>query len=130
MSKAKTIGVWMATILPAAVLLMSGLNKLSDHAIWFPRFEHWGYAAWFSQVTGGIEVAGSLLMLFPLTSMVGAGLLACTMLGAILTHLRAGEYGNVIAPLVLLAFTSSVVYLRRDRGQALWARLNGKPRPM
>jgi putative oxidoreductase len=46
-----------------------------------------GLGQWFRYFTGGLEVICAVLLLIPGTAAIAAALLACTMAGAVLTHL-------------------------------------------
>ena len=60
-------------------------------------FEKVGVGQWFRYVTGAIEVASAILLLIPRLTPVGAALLVCTMIGAVLAqllvHRRLGGAG-------------------------------------
>lgn len=122
MSKGKHVAVWVLTGLLAVAFLMSGGLKLADRTTSARMFEHWGYPGWFSQVVGIAEFVSALLLLVPRTAALGALALAVTMVGAVFTHLRAGEGPQSLAPLVLLALVSVLLYLRRDELARLFGR--------
>ncbi|WP_257455965.1 DoxX family protein [Archangium lipolyticum] len=113
MSKSKKVGVWVATVLLAVAFLGAGSAKLTGVAPGPENFARWGYPLWFLYVTGAIEVLAALLLLVPRTATLGAGLAAGTMVGAVLTHLKAGEASHVVSPLVLLSLAVIVGLARR-----------------
>ena len=77
-------------------------------------FETIGIGQWFRYATGGIEVGSAVLLLVPGAAAFGAILLACTMVGAILTHLFI-LHSSPAAPIVLLALVSAIIWLHRGR---------------
>jgi putative oxidoreductase len=97
--------LWLLQGLLALVFLFSGASKFNPHEI----------GQWFRYFTGGLEVICAVLLLIPKTSAIAAALLACTMAGAILTHLfvlRDG-YAAVFPGLPLLILIA-VAWSRRS----------------
>jgi putative oxidoreductase len=76
------------------------------------HFRVWGYADWFRDLIGLIEVAAAIALLVPRTAVFGAIALAVVMLGAIYTHVARGEVPEAAAPLVLLALLVLVANAR------------------
>lgn len=114
LSKGKLIAVWVATVLPAALFLFTGGNKLAAQPPFPDGFvHHYGFPLWFMYVTGAVEVVGALLLLIPRTAVFGSLLLVGTMIGAVLTHLKVSEYAQTGTPLVLLGLVALVGYVRR-----------------
>jgi uncharacterized membrane protein YphA (DoxX/SURF4 family) len=75
-------------------------------------FDSIGVGQWFRYVTGLIEVTSAALLLVPSLAFYGAVALAVTMVGAIIAHLFVIG-GNPLMPIVLLAATATIAYLRR-----------------
>ena len=88
----------------AIFFLMAGGAKLLNPDAHAEDFANWGYPLWFLYVTGIIEVGGAIGLLIPATRRPATLVLSATMVGAAITHLRAGEMGAVPVPLVLFAF--------------------------
>jgi hypothetical protein len=63
------------------------MDKFSERRLWIRVFAEIGVGQWFRYFTGIIECAGAVLLLISRTSVAGAALLACTMVGALLTHI-------------------------------------------
>ena len=107
--------LWLLQGLLALVFLYSGASKFSPHGIfWIELFAKVGIGQWFRYFTGGLEVICAVLLLIPRSSRIAAALLACTMAGAILTHLfilRDG-YAAVFPGLPLLILIA-VAWRRR-----------------
>jgi uncharacterized membrane protein YphA (DoxX/SURF4 family) len=109
---AATAVVWTLSILCAAMFLFAGGSKLAGQAAMVQVFESIGVGQWFRYVTGLIEVTGAALLLVPSLAFYGAVALAVTMVGAIIAHLFVIG-GNPLMPIVLLAATATIAYLRR-----------------
>lgn len=94
----------------AVVFIITGGTKLIDSPSHVANFTKWDYPIWFMYVTGGVEVAGGLLLILPITRYYGATLIVFTMIGAILTHIRADEWLFLGTPILLLiiAFMISI----------------------
>lgn len=108
--------LWVLQGLLALLFLYSGASKFSPHELyWTELFAKIGFGQWFCYFTGGLEVICAVLLLIPKTSAVAAALLACTMIGAVLTHffiLRDG-YATLLPgfPLLLLV---AIAWKRRS----------------
>jgi putative oxidoreductase len=80
--------LWVLQGFLALMFLCLGASKFSAHVVfWIELFARIGIGQWFRYFTGSLEVICAVLLLIPRTSGVAAALLACTMAGAILTHL-------------------------------------------
>lgn len=73
-------------ILVSLAFLAAGLAKLAGVEMMVGTFEAVGVGQWFRYVTGLIEVGSVVLLWVPGLQLVGAGLLVCTMIGAVLAH--------------------------------------------
>jgi putative oxidoreductase len=113
--KGKRTAIIVISVLMGALFLFAGGAKLAPnmHAHNVEVFMRWGYAAWFLYVVGAIEVGGGLLLLIPATRFYAAALLACNMIGAAITHLKAGETANVPVPVILLLLCAWVAHATR-----------------
>jgi putative oxidoreductase len=115
-SKTKWITVVVISILVGALFLFAGGTKLAPGAMQarhIEAFTRWGYPIWFMYVVGVIEVGGGLLLFIPATRFYAAVLLACNMIGAVVTHLRAGEMANAPVPVILCLLCAWVAYSTR-----------------
>ena len=101
------------SILLGLVFLGSGGSKLSGAQMHVENFARWGYPAWFQYVTGLIEVLGALMIFLPSTRFHGAIMLVFTMVGAVATHLNAGEASMIGAPLALMVLSALVAWFHR-----------------
>jgi uncharacterized membrane protein YphA (DoxX/SURF4 family) len=96
---------WLLRVPLVLVFLYFGAMKFPDHpgSPWPKLFAEIGLGQWFRHFTGALEVAGAILLLIPRTSRIAAAALACTMAGAILTHvLIVGVGPALLLPVVLL----------------------------
>jgi uncharacterized membrane protein YphA (DoxX/SURF4 family) len=131
MSKAKTVGLWILTVLLAVAFLGAGGATLGGGGGTPENFARWGLPLWFMYVTGAIEVTAALLLLVPRTATLAACLYVGTMVGAVLTHLKAGETRQILGPLVLLGLSVVIGLARRHEVVAPFNRLfarGGAPR--
>jgi uncharacterized membrane protein YphA (DoxX/SURF4 family) len=110
LSRVKNLGLWTLQVLTAAVFLMAGFGKLSGQPEMVETFEKIGIGQWFRYVTGGIEVVSAILLMIPRVTPVGATLLVCTMIAAVLTHLVIG--GSPVPALVLGCFAVIILWGR------------------
>ena len=94
----------------AIFFLMAGGAKLFNPEAHSENFANWGYPLWFLYMTGIIEVGGAIGLLIPPARFYSTLVLSATMIGAVLTHLMAGEIGAVPVPSVLLALLILLVW--------------------
>lgn len=92
----------------------AGLSKLAGAEMMVTTFEQVGVGQWFRYVTGLIEVGGAVALWIPGVQAFAAGLLVCTMIGAVLAHLLI--LGPSMVPALVLGVLSAVV-LYAQRGQ-------------
>jgi putative oxidoreductase len=71
--------------------------------MWVQVFDEIGLGQWFRYLTGAMQVAGGILLLFRKTMTAGAGMLASTMLGAALVDAFILQEPAFIIPLLLFA---------------------------
>ena len=112
--KALNIALWTLQVLVALVLLAAGSGKLVGSAAMVALFDAIGIGQWFRYVTGSLEVLGALLLLVPGKTVFGAGLLACVLAGAVVTHLTVLHTAPT-APLLLFALTALIAFGRRSQ---------------
>jgi len=110
--KGLNIGLWVVQALLALAFLGAASGKLLGQPEMVGLFEAIGIGQWFRYVTALVEISGALMLLVPRTRIVGAILLAGTMLGAVGTHLFV-LHNAPTAPTVLLALLSFVIWGRR-----------------
>lgn len=118
--KAKDVGRTALHAIPAATLAVSGTMKLTG-ILSADQFEEWGYPRWFSYVAGASEVTSAVLLARPQTSLLGGGLAAGVLAGAVATHLMHREYASLPFPAVIGAVTALSVWKWRARALPLHA---------
>jgi putative oxidoreductase len=96
---------WTARVGVVAAFVFIGATKFDNNprGQWVKIFEQIGWGQWFRYFTGAVQVTGALLMLTPWTLTIGAFLLACTMIGAMIVDIVVVRaVGFAFLPLVLL----------------------------
>lgn len=101
------------TGLPALMLLFSGIMKLLKPSAVLTEFGRLGYAESAVIGIGILELACTLLYLFPRTSILGAVVLTGYLGGAVATHVRIGD--PFIPPLVTGILVWAGLYLRDEK---------------
>ncbi len=90
------------TVLLGVVMISGGLAKVAGERHQVAAFAAWGLPGWFRVLVGTFEVVGSLLLLVPGSTPIGALVLSTIMVGAVWTHFANGEWLHSIPPGVLL----------------------------
>ncbi len=116
-SKLWTYGGWALKIVVGLAFLAAGGSKLAGVDDMVMVFDQVGFGQWFRYVTGLIEVAGAVLLFVPGRAIYGAGLLICTMIGAVLTHLFLIG-GSAVPALVLLILCALIAWMHKDQMSA------------
>ena len=120
----RTTSTWILSGLLALAFFGAGLSKLSSQPMMIQEFDLFGLPRWFMYLTGLIEVGSAALVLVPRLASIGAALLVCTMVGAILAHVTHGQAAMIAVPVVLLLLALAVGTLR---GWGRDARLTARP---
>jgi hypothetical protein len=122
-SAPKTWVLWAGRVLsalPVLLLVFSGAMKIS-HAP--PVLEGWvkmfGWSETMLTTIGVLEIACAVLFAIPRTAVLGAILVGGYLAGAFATHLRIGDIGGGVMPLLLAVFAWGGLYLREPRLRAL-----------
>jgi putative oxidoreductase len=111
-SKARMITLWIVTGLLALMFAMAGCAKFVNPEM-AEHFRLWGYADWFRDLIGLIEIAAAIALLIPRTAFYGAVALTVVMAGAVYTHLAHGEVPETVTPVVLLGLLGLIASARR-----------------
>lgn len=110
--------VWTIRILLAVLFLYQGVDKFSERRLWLRIFDEIGFGQWFRYFTGVVEVSGALLLLIPRATFVAVGLLACTMIGALLVHVLVIGVGPQTVFVCILLLMLCIIGAKR----ANWGR--------
>lgn len=102
---------WAFQILAAAQFFLTGLDKLANAPPMIQLFDTVGFGQWLRYVTGTIEVVASVLLLVPPAAATAAGLLALTMVGALVAHFTVLPFSPIKA-IILLAMMVVVFWVR------------------
>ena len=121
-SKSVNVALWVAQGLLALAFVGAGANKLLGTPDMVALYEVIGVGQWFRYLTGMIELIGAVLVVVPRTRVVGAGLLASIMLGAITTHLFV-LHNSPAVPFALLVVASLVLLGHRAEVARLIAKV-------
>jgi uncharacterized membrane protein YphA (DoxX/SURF4 family) len=108
------VALWFVRGLLALAFVAAGSAKLYGVPMLVEEFHHIGLGQWFRYVTGGLEILGAILLLVPNRAALGAMLLICIMIGAVITHLFVIG-GSPVPAIVLLALSAIVAYAKRDQ---------------
>ena len=104
------IALWVVL---GVMFIMAGGAKLMGNHSQVEHFSQWGYPLWFLYLTGMIEVGGGICLFIPKAQFYGIVVLSMTMVGAALTHLRAGEMEAFPVPVVLLCLLAMLAWTMR-----------------
>jgi len=108
--------LWVPRIALVLAFVLIGGTKFNNNprGDWFRIFERIGWGQWFRYFTGAMQIAGALLMLTPWTLTLGAAMLACTMVGAMIVDVVVMHaVGYAFVPLILLGFIAAVWFAGR-----------------
>ena len=114
LTRKKNTTLWIVAGLAALAFLGAGLPKLAGFQEFVNNFQRWGYPGWFVYLVGAVEVAGAILLLVPRTVTLASLLLGGDMLGALFTHVKAGEWPALAGPVVLLVLLAVAGWGRRE----------------
>ena len=94
----------------------AGIAKLIGAEMMVATFDAVGVGQWFRYLTGIVEVSAAILLWVNGRQAIGAGLLTCTMIGAVLAHLFI--LGPSAMPATVLGLLSAYI-LFKHKGQIL-----------
>lgn len=104
----------LLVILTLAFLMFGWMKFTSPQMV--EGFKHFGLPQWFRVVTGIVEVIGAILLFAGIwlnsLALIGAIVLGATMIGAVITHIRAKDpLSASTMPIILLALNILVIIL-------------------
>ena len=115
--KVGRIALWVAKIALALIFVATGTSKILGVQQLVDGFVQIGLGPWFRYFTGAIEIGGALLLLWPLTSGLGALVLLGVSVGAFFVQLFI-MHGDVIHTLVLAMLSGWLAWAARGALQA------------
>ena len=107
-------------VVPPAIIgvffVLIGYTKFDGgpKSMWYQTFEQIGLGQWLRVFTGVMQVAGGLMMCLPKTMVIGAALVAATMLGAMVVDLFVLGQPVFIVPFFLAVVVITVALLCRE----------------
>lgn len=104
-------GLLAITALLTLAFVAAGIAKLIGAEMMVATFDAIGWGQWFRYVTGAIEVGSAALLWVPGMQWIGAALLTCTMIAAVLFHLLV--LGPSFVPALILGVLSAIVLIAR-----------------
>lgn len=111
----RNIALGVVSYLLAFAFLGAGVSKLAGMEMHVDQFAGWGYPAFFLYVVGAVEALAAILIAIPRTRFFGSLDLVVVMLGAVGTHVMAGEFAMLPAPLLLLTLAAVVAVATRPQ---------------
>lgn len=110
----KYIGLWIASAVVAGIMMIAGWAKVADAEMLVHNFSKWGYPHWFRYAVGTLEIVASVLLLIPKFRVYGASVIGGLMVGAVWTHVAAGEYFMIPIPGILLVLSGIILFSERS----------------
>jgi uncharacterized membrane protein YphA (DoxX/SURF4 family) len=108
---------WILTVLPALMLLMSGVMKLLKPPEVMQGFTDLGWDVKLAFALAIVELSSTVIYLIPRTAVLGAILLTGYLGGAVATHVRTDT--PFLTPIILGVLLWGGLYLRDARVRAL-----------
>src|SRR5262245_4781193 len=113
-TRLKTIGLWALKLVLAGLFLLAGGAKLTGVPAMVEVFDQVGLGQWFRYFTGVMEVVGALLLLWPVTTALGAVILMIVSIGAAVAQLLV-LHEDVIHAIVLAIPLAAIAWYHRDQ---------------
>ncbi|MDG1531282.1 MAG: DoxX family protein [Paracoccaceae bacterium] len=110
MEKIQSKIIILITVLLTLAFGAAGIAKIMGAEMMVATFDAVGVGQWFRYVTGIIEVGGALLLWVNGHQAIGAGLLTCTMIGAVVAHIFV--IGPSAMPAAVLGVLSSYILFK------------------
>ncbi|WP_018261679.1 DoxX family protein [Methylobacterium sp. WSM2598] len=113
-NRLRTGGLVLRGLLTAVFLLAAGM-KFAAVPFEVSGFARFGYPLWFMYAVGAGQLVGAVLLWIRGWTALGALWLAAIMIGAVGSHLRAGDPVPMMLPAaVLLMLLAGLAYARRS----------------
>ncbi|MBC05737.1 DoxX family protein [Thalassospira sp.] len=105
-----------ALILAVFFVIGGTMNLLASDATQ-ADYARWGYPTWFPYLTGTLEWAAAILLVFRATRLVGAALAGSVMIAAAGTLILNCEYAHSIAPITVLILVAAYAITHAKHGR-------------
>jgi putative oxidoreductase len=113
--KTKNIIVWILAGLLAFAFVAAGITKLLGVEMQIKNLESWGYPLWFRFPIGLAEIAFAVALLIPKYRKLAIyGIFIWTVI-AVVTHLQAGQFTMIGAPIVFGVLALAILFLIRKQ---------------
>jgi len=113
-SRSKTIVLWTLRFLMAGLFLFASFMKLTGDPMMVQEFNTIGLGQGFRYVTGAIELAGGIAILFSSISVLAAIVLLAVDAGAFVAQI-AVLHADWIHTIVVGAFLGIIIYLQHHQ---------------
>jgi uncharacterized membrane protein YphA (DoxX/SURF4 family) len=113
------IGVWILTLFLVVFFIYVSYRKFSGHEVTVGHFREWGYGNWLVTAVAFLELAGAILLLFPVTATSGALLLSLVMAGATYTLVSHDVWRTSFITITTLVLLLGLGYLRWNQSWIL-----------
>lgn len=110
-------GLLAVKALLTLVFLAAGSAKLIGVQILVDEFAALGLGQWFRYLTALFEIGGAILLWLPGKAAYGAGLLVCTMIGALVAHATVLGMASSPPAMVLLVLAALTLWVNRAQLQ-------------
>ena len=108
-----SIAVLVLRVLLALFFVLIAAKNLSGDAQIASDFQRFGFPDWFRVLVAVLQIAGAVLLFVPGATLIGCGVLAFVLLGAIVSHVRHDPLQSAVSPLVFLVLVSLVALASR-----------------
>ena len=93
----------------------AGIAKLMGVEMMVQTFDAVGFGQWFRYVTGVIELGSAIALWVPSYTAYAAGLLVCTMIGALVAHATVLGLDTALPAAILGLLAATTLYANRDQ---------------
>lgn len=107
------VAVVVLRVLLALFFVFIAAKSLSGDAQIATDFQRFGFPDWFRVAVAVFQILGAVLLFVPGFALVGCGVLAFVLVGAIVSHVRHDPLASALSPLVFLVLVGVVALATR-----------------
>lgn len=107
----RIILLWVCIIFFASPALFFGFQKVKQNPEITDNFTRWGYPRVFMVILGATEIITAIGLFFSQTRQYAIYIYGLILIGAILTHIKAREIKELVAPVCVLGLLIGIYYL-------------------